>query len=149
MKKEKIYAKCDVRGQDILVDENGNGDDCPNCGWRQSEESFYHRDIAGIRNIPSLISAIKQYKQGKSAILANFNDFVMAYENYGELEFTYKGVRFGLLYDDEQGKYMLLNILTGEKQYFMDIVDFQKNAKIDGVFLKDLWESVTQTDFLQ
>ena len=77
MNTDKKYVKCDVCQNDVLIDSFGNGDECIICGWRQSEESFDHPDIAGIRNIPSLNNAIKQFKEGKSAIVANFNDFII------------------------------------------------------------------------
>ena len=145
----KIETKCDVCGNKILVDSYGNGDECAVCGWRQSEEAFEHPDSAGIRNIPSLNNAIKQFKEGKSAVLASFKDFIAAFENYGELEFTYKGVRFGVLFDDASNKIVLLNIGNNQKQYYENISSFAKNATIDGIALKTLWSSVTKTDFLQ
>jgi len=149
MNTDKKYVKCDVCQNDVLIDSFGNGDECIICGWRQSEESFDHPDIAGIRNIPSLNNAIKQFKEGKSAIVANFNDFIMAFKNYGELEFTYNNVRYGILFDDATNKIVLLNISDKQKQYFESIDDFEQNANIDGVHLKVLWNSVTNTDFLQ
>lgn len=145
----KIQAKCDVCGNKILVDNYGNGDDCPICGWRQSEESFNHPNTAGIRNIPTLNNAIKQFKEGKSAVLANFEDFISALDNYGELEFTYSDTRFGVLLDDKSNNIVLVNIESNQKQYYSDIDSFARTSKIDGVLLKMLWKSVTNTDFLQ
>lgn len=146
---EKIYATCDVCGNKIEIDKYGNGKECSVCGWRQSEESFDHPDTAGIMNIPTLNNAKKQFQKGKSATLANFNDFIKAYENYGEVEFTYNQIRYGLFFDDENNKVVLLNIKDGEMQKFIDIQDFAKNAKIGNINLKDLWDNVTDTDFLQ
>lgn len=147
-KRLKFKAKCDVCGHDIFVDEVGNGDDCQNCGWRQSIETFEHPNVAGIRNITSLNNAKKQYKQGKSAILANLDDFVNAYENYGEVEFTYNNTRYGVECCENENVVMY-NIKTNQKQYFANIYDFKENAKIDGKNLKDIWHKVTNTDFLQ
>ena len=149
MDTDKIYAKCDVCGNNIFVDCYGNGDKCSICGWRQSEESFDHPNTAGIRNIPTLNSAIKQFKEGKSVILANFEDFINALENYGELEFTYNNARFGVLLDDISNNIMLLNIKNNQKQYYLNVNDFAQNANIDGVCLKNIWHEVTNTDFLQ
>ena len=145
----KIYAKCDVCGNRILVDHFGNGDKCTICGWKQSEESFDHPNTAGIRNIPTLNNAIKQFKEGKSAILANFEDFIDALENYGELEFTYNNTRFGVLLDDNSNEIILLNIKNNQKQYYSDVKNFAQNANINGIYLKTLWNQVTNTDFLQ
>ena len=144
-----IYTKCDVCGNNVFVDDYGNGHACSRCGWRQSEEAFNNPDVAGIRNIPSLNNAKKQYKEGKSAILANYNDFMMAFENYGELEFTYNNIRFGVVFDDTTNQIVLLNIKNNHKQYYSNIDDFFKNANIGGVYLKNLWKNVTNTDFLQ
>lgn len=149
MENNTIKTKCDVCGKEIVVDRFGNGDGCDRCGWKQSEESFEHPNTAGIRNIPALNNAIKQYKAGQSAILGNFNDFVAAFKNYGELEFTYNDTRYGVLFDDENNKIALLNIKTNQKQYYIDVNDFTNNAQIDGINLKLLWDSVTSTDFLQ
>ena len=149
MNTDKKYTKCDVCGSNILVDNFGNGDPCLNCGWRQSEESFDHPDIAGIRNIPSLNNAIKQFNKGTSATLANFEDFINALENYGELEFTYNNTRYGVLLDDTSNNIMLLNIKNKQKQYYSDVNNFAQNAKINGMCLKTLWSQVINTDFLQ
>lgn len=149
MKTNIKYARCDVCGNNIMIDQFGNGEKCATCGWRQSEESFEHPNIAGIRNIPSLNNAKKQFKAGKSATLANFNDFIMAFKNYGELEFTYSNTRYGVLYDDITNKIVLLNIRDNQKQYFTNIDDFSQNANINGIHLNNLWHNVTNTDFLQ
>lgn len=149
MKLDKKYAKCDVCGETIQIDKYGNGDECFTCGWRQSEESFEHPNVAGIRNIPTLNNARLQYINGKSATLANFNDFVEAYEKYGEIEFTYNKTRYGVMFNENKNSVMLFNIKTNEAQYHKTIEDFENNAQIDGVLLKDLWMNVENTDFLQ
>lgn len=146
---DKNYVKCDVCGNSILIDQFGNGESCLNCGWKQSEESFENPNIAGIRNIPSLNNAKQQYLNGKPATLANFNDFVEAYERYGEVEFTYNNMRYGVLFDDETQKIKLLNIVTKEQKLYLNSEDFIKNAQINNQLLKDLWKDVTNTDFLQ
>lgn len=149
MDKIKKQAKCDVCGNDVFIDQYGNGDGCAICGWRQSEESFFHKNVAGIRNIPCLNNAIIQYNEGKSAILANFSDFVMAYKNYGEVEFTINDTRYGVYFDDKYKKVAMENLKNKETQYFEDIEDFVENARINGIVLKYLWQYVTNTDFLQ
>ena len=133
----------------LEIDQYGNSNACPNCGWLQSEEAYQHPNVAGIRNIPSLNNAIKQYNSGKPATLANFDDFIETYQNYGEVEFTLNNTRFGVLYDDNNKKIASLNIQTNEKQLFENINDFKQNSKINGKPLKDLWDNVTATDFLQ
>ena len=145
----KRIAKCDVCKNMLEIDQYGNSNACPNCGWLQSEESYQHPNVPGIRNIPSLNNAIKQYNNGESATLANFNDFIETYNNYGEVEFTLNNIRYSVLYDDANKKIELLNIQTNEKQLFNDIYDFKQNAKINGKLIKDLWDNVTATDFLQ
>ena len=148
---KKLYnknVKCDVCKNIIVIDNYGNGI-CQNCGWRQSEESFRHPNVAGIRNIPSLNNAIEQYRKGNSALLANFDDFVNAYKNYGEVEFTLNQIRYGVMFDDNKKKIALLNIHIGETQFYNNIDDFIHNAKLNGFLLSDIWENVTNTDFLQ
>lgn len=145
----KRIAKYDVCKNMLEIDQYGNSNACPNCGWLQSEEAYQHPNVAGIRNIPSLNNAIKQYNSGKPATLANFDDFLETYQNYGEVEFTLNNIRYGVLYDDDNEKIALLNIQTNEKQLFNDIYDFEQNAKINGKLLRNLWNNVTSTDFLQ
>ena len=150
MEKElKRFVKCDVCKNMIDIDKYGNSNACPNCGWLQSEESYQHPNVPGIRNIPSLLNAIRQYDNGGSATLANFNDFIEAYNNYGEVEFTLNNTRYGVLYDDKNKKIELLNIQTNEKQLYINIEDFVQNAKLNGILLKEQWHNVTNTDFLQ
>lgn len=150
MEKEiKRFVKCDVCKNMIEIDKYGNSNACPNCGWLQSEESYQHPNVPGISNIPSLLNAIRQYDNGGSATLANFNDFIEAYNNYGEVEFTLNNTRYGVLYDDKNKKIELLNIQTNEKQLYINIEDFVQNAKLNGILLKEQWHNVTNTDFLQ
>lgn len=153
MKKESAYkkikqAKCDVCGQPVWLDQYGNGDECPVCGWRQSEESADHPDGAGIMNILSLNSAKELYRQGKR-LVANFDDFIEAYKRYGELEFTYNKVVYGVC--KHKGFIMLFESYrsTDAIGNYKDIEDFCNNASINGVLLKDLWSNVEDTDFLQ
>lgn len=153
MKKESAYKKikqanCDVCGNSVWLDQYGNGDECPVCGWRQSEESAAHPDGAGIMNIPSLNSARELYRQGKR-LVANFDDFIEAYKRYGELEFTYKGVVYGVY--APRGTIILFESYRSSNDigHYKNIEDFRNNASINGVLLKDLWSDVENTDFLQ
>jgi hypothetical protein len=147
LKRDTKLAKCDVCGQSIWLDEYGNGDECSNCTWRQSEEAQDHPDRAGVNNIPSLNSARKLYKQG-NPLIADFDDFMQAFKSYGELEFTYRKIVYGvyapkgtiILFESESGK---------EIGFFKDTDEFRNRANIDGVLLKDLWGKVENTDFLQ
>ena len=82
-------------------------------------------------------------------MLANFEDFIDALKNYGELEFTYNNTRFGVLFDDKSNNIILLNIENNQKQYYSDIDNFAQNANINQINLKLLWDKVTNTDFLQ
>jgi hypothetical protein len=141
-----MLKKCDVCKHLVNV-YIGYSYECPICGWRQSEESREHPDWAGIANIPSLNSARELYKKGKP-LIADFSDFVQAWERYGELEFTYKGIRYGVWGD--KGMVALHSLATQENiAYFKDAKEFGEKANIKGVLLKDLWHNVTNTDFLQ
>jgi len=148
--REKINkSKCDVCNFPIWLDKFGNGDDCPNCGWRQTEESVDYPDRTGVRNIPSLNSARKLYAEGKNPLLADFNDFIDAWEGYGELEFTYNGIVYGL-YAPKAIITLFESISDGKiVGQFRSLDEFREKANINGVLLKDLWHNVTNTDFLQ
>ncbi len=142
---DKKEARCDVCRQPVWLDQYGNGEKCANCGWHQSEESVNHPDRAGILNIPSLNSARKLYKQGK-ALIADLDDFINAYKYYGEMEFTYNDIVYGVF--APKGTVILFESVSGKEiGYFQNIEEFRLKAKINGIFLKELWQDVQNTDF--
>ena len=40
-------------------------------------------------------------------------------------------------------------VKNNQKQYYSDVKNFAQNANINGIYLKTLWNQVTNTDFLQ
>ncbi len=152
MKKNDAYkknkqAKCDVCKQPVSLDQYGNGNACPNCGWRQTEDSANNPDMAGIMNISSLNNARELYKQGRR-LVASFDDFIAAYKHYGELEFTYNNIVYGVF--APKGIIILFERQSGKEiGHFQNIEEFRRKANINGLLLEDIWYKVENTDFLQ
>ena len=157
MFKKVKQIPCDVCDTINWADETGYAD-CINCGWRISNWAREEPDRAGINNIPSLNSAKKLYKEGKP-LIGTFEDFIGAFEFYGEVQFTYKNMVYGLTRFGDDGVSFFESGTTEQVKLrlyeandlgdFETVEDFMLNAKINGVLLKDLWHSVTETDFLQ
>lgn len=53
---------------------------------------------------------------------------IEAYKHYGEVEFTYRNNRYGILYNDFEKCDMLLNINTHEEQLYQSIDDLAKKV---------------------
>ena len=81
------------------------------------------------------------YKDGKP-FAPDINDFISAFNFYGEMEFTLSGRdlwRRGVANVGVE----FSNLKTGDCQIFENIEEFRQKAKIGGVLLKDLWDKVT------
>lgn len=147
MSEYTIETKCPVCGNIIYIDSVGNGDRCVNCEW---DHSKIHEDFPDRVMCPNLISlnkARKLYKEGK-ALLPDFNDFIDGYNFYGEMEFTYKGVTYGLMGNVNEGvEFWGMN--TDMYEVFDNIEDFAHNAKIGNEYVKDIWDKVENANWLQ
>lgn len=77
-----------------------------------------------------------------------FEEFLMAWEDWGELEFHYKSRRYGLRTVDDKIRFYEWNV-KGSVQTFNIIEEFRDKAHIGGVLLKDLWDDVEQASEMQ
>lgn len=77
----------------------------------------------------------------------NFEEFREWIETGREIEFTYHHLRYSVTYFIENGKeYISFTEFYKEPVDFDTTENFMNNAKIDGVLLKDIWDSVTDID---
>lgn len=101
-------------------------------------------------NLISLNKAKKLYSEDKP-FEPDLNDFVEALYIYSEVQFKYKDLYYEVVLssmnDDEIIKMNDFN--GGHLQTFISKEDFLNNAKIDGEFLKDVWNETTNRDWLQ
>ena len=142
-----LKSKCQVCGNIVYVNECGNGDACPNCSWIQSEIYEEFPDRVVCPNLIPLNKAKKLYKEGKP-FTPDFDDFISGYNFYGEMEFTYKNVVYGLMGITNEGV-EFFNTNTGECEMFKNIEEFEQKAQINGQLVKDIWNEVTNADWLQ
>lgn len=146
-KKKNKITQCDVCENSVIVNQYNNGV-CTNCGWEQGGDAQDLPDTVRYPNLISLNKAIKLYQEGKS-LNPDFEDFISMYNFYGEVEFIYKGTRYGVAFDDKSKCIMLFNTENNQTQLHKKIEDFIAGANINGKLLKDIWSEVENVDWLQ
>lgn len=150
MHEEKIYniqTKCPVCGDLIFMDSVGNGDKCMNCGWEHSKLHEEFPDRVMCPNLISLNKAKKLYQEVKP-LTPDFDDFIDGFNFYGEMEFTYKGITYGLASVEDLG-IEFWGVNTEKYETFKDIDEFQQMAKIQGKLVKDIWNEIENVNWLQ
>ena len=142
-----IECKCPVCSHSVMIDEIGNGNNCPRCGWVQNIGNLEFPDRVECPNLISLNKARKLYKEGKP-FTPDFEDFIGGYNFYGEMEFTYNGITYGLMGIENEGV-EFWGINTDIYQMFKNIEEFAEKAKVDGKPIKDIWNEVENANWLQ
>ena len=145
---DKINKKiCDVCGTEVYVDSIGNGDECPNCSWVNC--AYYEKFPDRVMN-PNLISlnkAKKLYADGKP-FLPDLDDFIGGLDFYGEMEFTYQGINYGVTrVQNDAVDLWIFN--GGTVELFKDSEEFRDKAQINGKLLKDIWQEIENANWLQ
>ena len=136
MKEKNIQSKCDVCGNDVFIDQYGNGDECPNCSWVNCAYYEEFPDRVMCPNLISLNKAKKLYADGKT-FLPDLDDFIGGLDFYGEMEFTYQGINYGVT--RVQNDAIDLWIFNGGTvELFKDSEEFRDKAQINGKLLKDI-----------
>ena len=151
MKNKNIYdkifeKKCDVCGRTLLASKTGNGE-CPHCCWYNNRLGEINENTVIFPNLVSLNKAKKLYKENKP-IKPDLNDFLEAFEFYGETGFDYKNVGFSLFRNDENGIEFSWGPVPCDTIYFKDKEDFIKNAKIKNEHVRDIWDKVENPCYL-
>lgn len=149
--KYNIPSKCQVCGRLVMIDGGGNGEVCLNCGWIQDSASKTLPDIP-TSMIISLNKARRLYKEGKP-FKVDFDDFINAFMFYGEMEFYYNKVCYGMCWTGEGDgvRFWACDVPIKERVAikFASPEDFSTNARIDGMLIKDLWDKVENPYYLQ
>ncbi len=155
MENKNIYDEifdgfCEVCGKPMKKDIYKQGT-CPHCGWRNSYKNEENPDKVCYPNLVSLNKAKQLYKD-KKPFDPNLDEFIEALHSYSEVQFEYNGVCYAVELVDFQGDdfhVQLYNPKTKEKVIFKDYADFKNNAKVEGKFLKDIWDETTDRYWLQ
>lgn len=155
MKKNNIYDEifdkpCSVCGKIIKKDIYEQGE-CPYCKWRNNNFADENPNNVIYPNLISLNKAKQLYK-GRKPFEPNLDEFMEALHGYSEMQFEYKGIYYAveLVFKNSHViKISLYNSQTKEILYFTDDADFKNNAKVEGKFLKDIWDETTDRYWLQ
>ena len=144
--KRKYKTKCPVCETKCLKDQYGNGE-CQNCGWNFDKLGNQMKNRVIYPNLISVNKAKKLYKENKP-MKPDLDDFLEAFEFYGETGFEYKNLMFCLFRHGDNEIEMGWGPNDDEVAYFKDKEDFIKNAKIDNEYVRDIWEKVENPCYL-
>lgn len=150
MKTEIKFEKCAVCGQVVAV-RNGRVNECQHCGWVVVARPEEQPDVIAMPNFISLNKAQQLYQAGKP-LNPEYDDFIQMIKYYGEVEFCYNFIRYGVkrYYESDGKTYYELFIVDGAVVCkYLTLEEFAAKANINGVLLKDLWPQVTNADWLQ
>ena len=147
---EKIkQIKCIVCGESVMVDRWGQGE-CKKCKWFQGEYDLAHPNRIIDPNMVSLNKARELIKQGKP-LEPTFDEFIEAYENYGEMEFWHKNRTYGLLmgrHGEPDVFHFYEKNVKGSVQTYKTVQELKENAHIGGKRLKDIWHEVERAGYM-
>lgn len=140
---KNIQKQCDVCGNIVYVDQFGGGT-CNHCGWVQT--SLNEPGKLDRPNFISFNKAKQLWKAGKP-VKPDFEDFLECMKFCGELEFYNNGKHYGVL-SDSKGKidFYEWNVMDRGYQVYYSIEEFAAKANIDGVLLRDIWDTVEGVD---
>jgi len=146
-------VKCQVCRNPVMVDQLYHADGpCNTCGWMYERGATDRIYSWTMFNVMSLDKARHLYKVGKP-IKPDFEDFMDFYDGYGEVQFTYQNVVYGMWGADGDGSIDIWASDVSDEDFvsikFSSIEDFKANARIDGVLIKDLWDEVTECGTLE
>ena len=139
---------CAVCGQLVDVDNFGQGK-CKHCGWHQDEMSLEYPDQVAYPNMVSFNKAKTLYKQGLP-LKPSLDDFIEGLDFYQEMEFEYKGILFAVCNHSDDticfSEYFPSD--SFEAQIYYAYEEFAEKAHIGGKLLKDIWDDVTNADYM-
>ena len=145
--KKTELKSCQVCSKGIMLTKSGIGE-CEHCEWIHSEDAVHNYDIVRYPNIVPFSRAVELVKQGKK-IQTRIEDFIGMYESYGEVGFVYNGQNYGLI--NSNGKQLAFYRYYDEdfdQQYFLTADDFINNANISGILLKNIWNEISEVNWL-
>lgn len=144
---DKIFEKkCDVCGKTLLASKTGNGE-CQYCGWYNNRLGETNENEVIFPNLISLNKARRLYQEGKP-FLPDLDDFIGGLDFYGEMEFTYQGINYGVTrVQNDAVDLWIFN--GGTVELFKDSEEFRDKAQINGKLLKDIWQEIENANWLQ
>lgn len=148
---------CEVCGQITFIDDYGNSEKCPHCGWMQCADNERTDKTLGI-SYPMLVPlsrAREQYKAGQK-FKATFEDFINGLMFYSEMLFWHHGlvheVYTKLKSNDLEayvsGDCIVVFCNKEMKQEYNHVNEFREKANINGRLLKDIWDEVVHPCFM-
>ncbi len=154
MKNKSIYDEifdkaCSVCGKIIKKDIYDQGN-CPFCKWKNNFLADKNPNRVIYPNLISLNEAKQLYGQGKP-FEPDLDDFVEALFFYSEVQFKYNNMFYEVILASENNEDIIkMNDFNGGNlQTFKTKEDFKNNAKVEGKFLKDIWNDTTDRYWLQ
>ena len=144
--KRKYKTKCPVCEAKCLKDQYGNGE-CQNCGWNFDKLGIQMKNRVIYPNLISLNKAKQLYSDGKP-LKPDLDDFLEAFEFYGETGFEYNNVGFSMFRNGESGIEFSWGPEPSGTIYFKNKEDFVQNAKIGNEFVRDIWDMVENPSYL-
>ena len=137
-----MTIKCDVCGNEVIIDRFGNGK-CKNCGWHNEDSKF--TVCANYPNMVSLEEAKELYRQGKK-LLPTFAGFLDIVSRGFEMVLWYRGKKYGAM--KYRGKYDFYLWDSEENfQEYTTIEELGEKANIDGELLKDIWDKIKRIEY--
>lgn len=133
----KIEKKCDVCGNNMFVDEWGNGK-CNICKWEQSSYALDYPDAINPPNFTSFNDAILLWKN-KTKFKPSFEEVLSLVDRGFDISFIYDKKRYQL---DKHDNFTFWEMETNNYIQFDTIEDIVNHLKIDDKFLKDIWGKV-------
>lgn len=133
---EKI-KKCDVCGNEIKVDNWGNGH-CHKCGWSNDENALSYPNSINPPNFVSLNETKFNY-QNKIIYKPTFDRVIELVDRGLDIVIKYKKCSYQLSKHED---YTLWEIDTKNYQSYNSIKELKDNAKINNILLKDLWKDI-------
>ena len=145
------FEKCALCGQAVAVRNDLAANECQHCGWYVVPRPEEQPDAVAMPNFVSLNKARQLYQAGKP-LIPDYDDFIQMIEYYGEVEFYYNLVRYGVAYYlENDGKWYYELFIVDDKVVcqYLTLEEFAAKANINGVLLKDLWPQVKNANWLQ
>lgn len=121
----------------------GDGSYCQ-CGWTKTCYGENKPDELDYPNHMSLNKA-KQRHQARLPLAPDYEDFIAMLKYWGEIQFFYLGIKYGVCLDKES---VYIYVWNGDIVCeYATLEEFATKANINGVLLKNLWQDVKDVDW--
>ena len=125
--------KCQVCGEDVKIDNYGNGK-CKNCGWWQDENAILFPNAVNSPNFLSLNES-KDYFIKKEKKIIYFQRVCELVDRGFDISFVYKNKRYQI---DKHDNITLWEMGTKNFTTYENITKFKNTAKINNKMICDI-----------